>query len=151
MKKDDMPLCNEMKECFARTMGGECSILISTYPPGKCPFRKPFDTPVSDDIRQILDKNIVLTAMHNVEKQCTYYLGKGEKFCKCTTNRKCKGCKFYSPNLAVRMKMMAESVIDLERSRNGLRRDLRIMEEKYSKEKEKAMVMLWQDSINSYE
>ena len=47
--------------------------------------------------------------------------------------------------------MMAESVIDLERSRNGLRRDLRIMEEKYSKEKEKAMVMLWQDSINSYE
>lgn len=22
MKKDDMPLCNEMKECFARTMGG---------------------------------------------------------------------------------------------------------------------------------
>lgn len=130
MKQNDMPICNEIKDCFAKTTGGECKILTSTYPQGKCPFWKPIDKPLSQEIRQIVDKRITLTATHNTEKQCEFYVGSEERYCKCCTNTRCKGCHFYSPNLATKMKMMAESLIDLEKSRDEIRGNLQTSERK---------------------
>ena len=38
---DDKRICNDLRPCFARGLGGICEVLESTYEPGKCPFCKP--------------------------------------------------------------------------------------------------------------
>lgn len=41
--------CNDCRECFARTKDGKCTILVSGYENGKCPFCKP-DRDVTDGV-----------------------------------------------------------------------------------------------------
>lgn len=57
--------------------------------------------------QKYIESRLRFRAMNKVEKGCVYHDGK-EKFCKMTTQKQCAGCRFYSPNIAVKFQYIAE-------------------------------------------
>ena len=51
------------------------------------------------------------------DTDCSYLLKSGPKHCKATTNKSCKGCKFFSPTIHARMRLVVQAALEQEASR----------------------------------
>ena len=49
---------------------------------------------------------------------CEYYNGDNKRYCKCTTQTDCDGCRFYFPNSISARTIMAEYIVSLTKLDN---------------------------------
>lgn len=121
-----LPVCSDARECKFRNKEGRCTILKSSYQDsGKCPFCKSKEAeeppkrkskrPMSAG--QVVDSYLNLSAKHVREPDCQFYMGtkRSRLMCKATSNKDCKGCRFYSANKAARTQAIAAYLLQTEK------------------------------------
>lgn len=136
-KKEELPKpkCADTRECRFRDKEGKCTILNSTYDPGKCPFCKPKGADEKPERKrkkplsagQVVDSYLNLSAKHVREPDCQFYIGtkRTRLMCKATHNKDCKGCRFYSANKAVRTEAIAAYLLQAEKDLTIMRDEVR--------------------------
>ena len=95
------------KNCFAYRFG-KCDALNMLYCETECcSFFKPADAikPCTEEVDAILAG--VMYSPKAVKDDCEYYIGK-EKYCSATSCDTCSRCKFYSPKMPAKAKMLAK-------------------------------------------
>lgn len=57
---------------------------------------------------------VTLTASDDEMPECMFFVGAKDYFCKATTCKSCKGCRFYKPDIFRRRRILVEEIDKLE-------------------------------------
>ena len=56
---------------------------------------------------------------HNVQEDCMYLSKDNIRFCRQTSQKSCKGCNFYEPNIRTKINLVVEAMIRMEGKYNA--------------------------------